>query len=350
MLNRQFISMPQANPQHQRFHQHLKFGWQALKNTCVTVLFSIWFFKPYRFEKLTTVANILLLNLVVSSLIFVSSLPFMGVYNQLTNWIFGSVMCKVVGCFYFLGLYSSVLFLTLLTFDRYLAVVHSLSTIQMRNRKYAVISCTVVWLVSGIACIKQMIHYRAFVHRVDNKTYCDEYPLPSPNSELLRTSGFYIQIFLFLLFPLTVFIYCYVRITITVISSKIATKFKTVRLIFIIVLLFFVCWTPFNIVQLLEDKVSEDEKKQWRRALYTTRQFAYLYFCISPVLYTFVGRKFQNYARQIAVKRFPHLKKYISVELSGTRASTRSTQNDLLDVKDWCVSWLPLSNIPLVKK
>ncbi|GLD54956.1 C-C chemokine receptor type 3-like protein, partial [Lates japonicus] len=89
----------------------------------------------HRFEKLTTVTNILLLNLVFSSLIFMSSLPFMAVYMQLSNWIFGKVMCKIVGSVYYLGFYSSVLFLTLLTFDRHLAVVYSLGASRFLVRK-----------------------------------------------------------------------------------------------------------------------------------------------------------------------------------------------------------------------
>lgn len=276
--------------------------------------------------------NILLLNLVVSSLIFMSSLPFMGVYMQLSNWIFGTAMCKIFGSVYYLGFYSSVLFLTLLTFDRHLAIVYSLSASRVRNRSYALISCSVVWLVSCLACIKQMLLHTTFIHHITNKTYCDEYPVDMPYlySQQLREAGFYLQLFLFLLFPLVVIIYCYVRIAIAVITSRLVSKFKTVRLIFIIVLLFFVCWTPFNIVLLMNDGATTCEEAQnWGYALHVTRNLAYLYFCISPIFYTFVGRKFQNYFRQMLVKRFPGLKKHVSVSHSGTNGSTKSTQNDL---------------------
>ncbi|XP_073344819.1 C-C chemokine receptor type 3-like [Pagrus major] len=285
----------------------------------------------HRFEKLTTVTNILLLNLVFSSLIFVSSLPFMGLYMQLSNWIFGAAMCRIVGSAYYLGFYSSVLFLTLLTFDRHLAVVYSLSASRVRNQRYAVVSCAVVWVVSILSCIKQIFIHNPYLHKMTNKTYCGEYPgeLSRLSFERLRETGFYLQIFLFLLFPLAVIIYCYVRIAITVISSRLVTKFKTVRLIFIIVLLFFVCWTPYNIAMLMQDKVEGCEKqKKWTYALHVTRIFAYTYFCISPIFYTFVGRKFQNYFRQMLVKRFPGLKKHISVS-QHSNVSTKTTPNDL---------------------
>uniref|UniRef100_H3CJW8 G-protein coupled receptors family 1 profile domain-containing protein n=2 Tax=Tetraodon nigroviridis TaxID=99883 RepID=H3CJW8_TETNG len=153
----------------------------VVKSSVVCLIFYI-----SRFEKLTTVTNILLLNLILSSMIFMSSLPFMAVYMQLSNWIFGTVICKIVGGMYYLGIYSSVLFLTLLTFDRHLAVVYSLSAVRMRNVSYARISCGVVWLVSILACAKQMILRTTFEHSFENRIFCDEYPLISPLYSQLR--------------------------------------------------------------------------------------------------------------------------------------------------------------------
>lgn len=284
----------------------------------------------YRFEKLTTVTNILLLNLVLSSLVFMSSMLFWGVYLHLSYWIFGRVMCKIVGSIYYLGFYSSVLFLALLTFDRHLAVVYSISASRMRSKGYAVVSCTVVWIISSLACINPMILHNSFHRSVDNKIFCQEY-MAEYDAPLLRSLRFNIQFFLFFLFPLLVIVYCYVRITITVLSSQIVTKFKTVRLIFVIVLLFFTCWTPFNIAMLMYEKAQNPaERAHLRNVLMVTQTLAHIYFCISPLFYTFVGRKFQNYFRAIMVKHFPRLKKHISVsQLSRTNISARSTPNDL---------------------
>ncbi|XP_019956963.2 C-C chemokine receptor type 3-like [Paralichthys olivaceus] len=286
----------------------------------------------HRFEKLTTVTNILLLNLSLSSLIFMSSLPFMGVYMQLSSWIFGKAMCKIVYSVYFLGFSSSILFLTLLTFDRHLAVVYSLGASRVRNQGYAAISCAVVWLISSLACIRPMIVVTTFSHYSSNNTHCDEFPgdLPNINMEHLMKAQFYIQLFLFYIFPLVVIIYCYLRITITVLSSRIVTKFKTVRLIFIIVLLFFLCWTPFNVVLLMSvEGCAQIQRRGY--ALHITRNIAYIYFCVSPIFYTFVGKKFQNYFRQILVTRFPRLKRHISVSQNSSKnyVSTKTTPNDL---------------------
>ncbi|XP_019124177.2 C-C chemokine receptor type 3 [Larimichthys crocea] len=306
-------------------HLSILFYFMFLFSVCFNVLVLVII---HRFEKLTTVTNIFLLNLVVSSLIFVSSLPFLAVYMQRSEWIFGSAMCKIFTTVYYMGIYSSVLFLALLTFDRHLAVVYSLDALRMRNQRYAIASCVVVWLVTSLACVIQVILTNASV--VKNKTYCDDF---SGKVEL-RKLRFYLQIFLFLLFPLAVIIYCYIRIAITVLTSKIVTKFKTVRLIFIIVVLFFVCWTPYNIILSMYDATTAttecENKKKLIYALHITRNLAYIYFCISPIFYTFVGRKFQNYFRLMLVNRFPRLRKHISVsQHTGTNPPTRSTSNDL---------------------
>lgn len=255
---------------------------------------------------------------------------------QLSDWVFGHYMCKIIRSIYHLGYYSSVLFLTLLTFDRHLAVVYSFSSSEIRKRKYAFLSCTVVWVVSSLACISHAVNIVTVEFHDENQTHCLEYPYSILYEELYQAI-FYIQTFLFSVLPLTLIIYCYVRIAITVMSSRIVRRFKTVRLIFIIVLLFFLCCTPYNIILALnflyeyDDNQSCVQIQNFKYAVYVTRTLAYLYFCISPMFYTFVGRKFQNHFRQMLVKRFPRLRKHISVSLSVSQnnPSTKSTRNDV---------------------
>ncbi|XP_033841865.1 C-C chemokine receptor type 3-like [Periophthalmus magnuspinnatus] len=299
----------------------LVFAFSLCANVLVLVII-------HRFEKLTTVTNLFLLNLVLSSLLFISSLPFVAVYQLRSHWPFGRLMCKIVGSLYYLGFNSSVLFLALMTFDRYLAVVYSISSGRLRSRAYALVSCGVVWMVTALACIKPMIRQKLIVRLVDDRIFCQEDE--QTENPVLWGLGFYMQLLLFFLFPLLLIIYCYMRIACTVLSSHIGTKFKTVRLIFIIVLLFFTCWTPFNIALLMHACASTpDEREQWSSVLKVTQIFTHLYFCISPIFYTFVGKKFQNYFLMLVVKRFPDLRKHISISQSKTNISTKSTLNDL---------------------
>ncbi|XP_008436710.1 C-C chemokine receptor type 3-like isoform X1 [Poecilia reticulata] len=286
----------------------------------------------HRFEKLYTVINILLVNLVTSSLILMSSLPFQAASMQISDWIFGSAMCKIVFSAYYLGFYSSVFFLTLLTFDRYLAFVHFMPVLHVRSRRNAIISCVVVWVISGLACIRPMILHGTFKHF--GAMYCEEFAhVDGLNVKMLKRSGFYIQLFVFLILPLAIIIFCYVRIVITIKKSRSASKFHAVRMIFMIVVLFFICWIPFNIVELLhyelESLLSCEAKQKLGYALHVTRNMAYIYFCISPMFYTFVGRKFQNHFKQLLVKCFPRLQDHISFNTDITTTHTSRTELSL---------------------
>lgn len=56
--------------------------------------------KSYRWR----ISNIYLLNLAISDLIFLFTLPFWIDYKLKDDWIFGDAVCKLLSGFFFLGL------------------------------------------------------------------------------------------------------------------------------------------------------------------------------------------------------------------------------------------------------
>ncbi|KAL0201696.1 hypothetical protein M9458_004883, partial [Cirrhinus mrigala] len=264
----------------------------------------------YKYEKLSTVTNIFLLNLVISDLIFASSLPFWAVYHK-SEWIFGRGLCKLVGSCYSIGFNSSILFLTLMTFDRYLAVVHAITAAKRRRAAYAFVSSIIIWVFSILASIKDIV-----LHDVmdgGEGLLCEMTGYHQKFLTKWELFGYYQQFFLFFLVPLLIVLYCYSRITIRIMFTRMREKCRAVKLIFVIVFAFFICWTPYNIVILLKAiKTSFGDQNDCSNtldyALYVTRNFAYMYCCISPVFYTFLGKKFQNHFMKLLSKRIPCLK------------------------------------------
>ncbi|XP_066539938.1 C-C chemokine receptor type 4 [Hoplias malabaricus] len=267
----------------------------------------------YKFERLRTVTNIFLINLVVSNLIFSISLPFNAVYHT-SEWIFGTVICKMVGSTNTLGFYSSVLFLTLMTFDRYLAVVHVVVANKQRHNCYAVTTTAVVWSVSVLGSLEP---YFSLTVEDDPELgkICEDH---DPDNKIMST---YPQFVLFFLFPLVVILYCYIRIGLRVVMTRVKGRHRTVKLIFVIVVLFFLCWTPYNVILLMKEQAKDnlcDYSLSYPE--YITHNIAHLYFCISPVFYTFLGRKFQNHVRRLLVQKVPCLKDHISFSTSSSRS------------------------------
>lgn len=270
----------------------------------------------FKFEKLNTVTNIFLINLVASDLVFTFGLPFQAVYHN-SEWSFGQVGCKLMNGTYHLGFYSSVFFLTLMTFDRYLAVVHAVTAAKWRQSWYAYISATVVWIVCGLTSLETFINHVITQDIVQGLT-CTEIADPQ-----YRIMGTYSQVALFFIFPLVVFLYCYIRIGLRVLSTRMRSKQRPLKLIFTIVVLFFMCWTPYNVILLMKENDNSDPCDYSLVYLqYVTHCIANLYFCINPVFYTLLGRKFQNYVRRLLVDQVPCLKNHLHVN-EGSRSFSR---------------------------
>ncbi|KAF5902847.1 C-C chemokine receptor type 4-like [Clarias magur] len=284
----------------------------------------------YKYEKLSTVTNIFLLNLVVSDLLFACTLPFWAVYHR-SEWIFGPFLCKLVGSLYSIGFSSSILFLTLMTFDRYLAVVHAITAARSRRRMYAFCTSFVVWFLSFLSSLKDIVLYNVRENKLSGWV-CEESGYVYKTIRTWQLMGYYQQFGLFFLLPLMMVFYCYARITIRIVSTRIQEKCRAVKLIFVIIFTFFICWTPYNVVILLKalrlssgDRSCADDLEY---AEYVTRNIAYLYCCISPVFYTFVGKKFQSHFLKLLAKHIPCLKITILSSQSSRTTSFRSPNTE----------------------
>ncbi|XP_071348132.1 chemokine (C-C motif) receptor 12a [Trachinotus anak] len=284
----------------------------------------------YKYEKLHTVTNIFLLNLVLSNIIFATSLPFWATYH-LSEWIFGLALCKIVSSAYFIGFYSSILFLTLMTFDRYLMVVHAVAAAKSRKKAYAIIASVIVWCISIAASVKELV-LRNVGENPFSGLMCEESGYPESTMQRWRLVTYYQQFLLFFLLPLFMVMYCYISITVRIMSTRMKEKCRAIKLIFVIIFTFFICWTPYNIVILLQalqiSSASEDDSscpdlERLDYALYVTRNIAYLYCCISPVFYTFVGKKFQSHFRRLLAKKIPCLKRHMSLNSQSTRTTSQ---------------------------
>ncbi|XP_068570451.1 type-2 angiotensin II receptor [Cebidichthys violaceus] len=107
-----------------------------------------------------TVANTFMLNLCVSDLLFLLSLPLWAVYySQGYNWPFDRVACKVCGALHNLNLYASIFFITCMSMDRYLAIVRPLRSQSARYPKRARLTCILVWVLA-CACSAPTFYLR----------------------------------------------------------------------------------------------------------------------------------------------------------------------------------------------
>ena len=289
-----------------------------------------------KLEKVNSVTNIFLLNLVTSNILFASSFPFLAKYHA-SEWTFGTVLCKVVSSAHLIGFYSSILFLTLMTFDRYLAVVHAVTAAKSRKRAYAVGASVIAWFISVLASINELV-LKDVWEDPEQGLMCDDTGYSADVMTQWNLVNYYMQFLLFFLLPLFMVMYCYTCITVRIMSTRMREKWRSVKLIFIIMFTFFVCWTPYNVVILLKGiQISSATKPMCEQvealnyALYATRNIAFLYCCISPMFYSFVGKRFQSHFRKLLSKNLPCLARHFRPSSVSSRSTSQRTShtNDL---------------------
>nr|AXJ20729.1 putative X-C motif chemokine receptor 1-like protein d [Ctenopharyngodon idella] len=253
------------------------------------------------YENLKSLTNIFILNLALSDLLFTFGLPFWASY-YIWGWTFGDSGCKAVKFLFYVGFYSSVLFLTLMTIQRYMAVVHPLS--DWENCRGFSVAPFVIWILSGTAALSVSLRSIILLH--DNNLYCEFDSIGAKHVAIYLQSIFFLIAFCIMGF-------CHVRMFLIIIQSRTKLRKKTIKLIFCIGLVFFIGWAPYNIVMLLrilQDYVLTpftDCKVSIRLdyAFYACRLLAFSHCCLNPVLYALIGERFQKHLRMILTKMCP---------------------------------------------
>uniref|UniRef100_A0AAY5EA21 G-protein coupled receptors family 1 profile domain-containing protein n=1 Tax=Electrophorus electricus TaxID=8005 RepID=A0AAY5EA21_ELEEL len=252
------------------------------------------------YESLRSLTNIFILNLALSDLMFTFGLPFWACY-YIWGWTLGDAACKAVNFVFSAGFYSSIVFLMLMTVQRYMAVVHPLSDWE-RGQGFAVIPI-IAWVMSILAALPASLQNEVFSEADSQILHCMHNSTTIHLAVIYQQNVSFVGAFLVLSF-------CYIRILQTVFKSRASKRHRTVRLIFCIVVIFFVGWAPYNVVIFLrsltyhqiEPFTECDVTDHLDYALYVCQLLAFSHCCLNPVLYAFIGVKFRNHLKMILQK------------------------------------------------
>ncbi|XP_043823952.1 C-C chemokine receptor type 1-like [Dromiciops gliroides] len=256
-----------------------------------------------KYKRLKTMTNIYLLNLAISDLLFLITLPFWIHYEWHRNWVFGNIMCKLLSGLYYMGLYSEIFFIILLTIDRYLAIVHAVFAIRVRNVVLSFMTSIMTWGMAFLASLPDVIFTRS--QKEFSSHTCSPH-FPYENARMWRQfQALKLNILVFAL-PLLVMITCYTGIIKRLLRRTSERKWRAVKLIFAIMVIFFLFWTPYNLTVLVsafEDfffppkskELSCERSKELDLAMQVTEVIAFTHCCVNPVIYAFVGERFQKY-------------------------------------------------------
>ncbi|XP_054861710.1 B2 bradykinin receptor-like [Amphiprion ocellaris] len=268
----------------------------------VFVLMVFWLHK-----KACTVAEIYLSNLAAADLFLMSPFPVLAVIaGTKYDLHLSETVCKLLPFAISMNVYCSIIILALVSIDRYLALVHPLTSGRMRRPFYAKVACVLVWGVCFLLNVPSLI-YREVVHDSErNFTTCD-LNFPSPSTFLVFEG---ISLFIFII-PTFLISFCTLKITNTL-SGTLKKELnaqkkeqKATTLVLVVLLAFLICWVPMHVVSILYllSRVN---------ILNGCRFFNNLYICqhiftslalsnsvLNPILYVIVGKTFQTKVKEL---------------------------------------------------
>ncbi|XP_063168073.1 free fatty acid receptor 2-like [Candoia aspera] len=195
---------------------------------------------------------VLLLNLTISDLCFLLFLLFKIAEQIAGRWALPTFLCPFSGLVYFSTIYSSTLFLTAVSVERYLGVAYPIHYKLRRHSVYALIASLGLWICSFGHC--SIVYITEFQR--------DNYSLPSEYSRNICYDNFTekqlqtllpvrleLSIVLFLV-PSLITCFCYFGFMRIVISSphiRRSKKQRAVGLVAATLAVFMICFTPYNI-------------------------------------------------------------------------------------------------------
>ncbi|XP_073433776.1 B2 bradykinin receptor-like [Dendrobates tinctorius] len=255
-----------------------------------------------------TVAEVYLGNMAAADLIFVSGLPFWAV--SLSNrfyWPFGGFMCVAVNSLIQLNYYSSIYFLMMVSIDRYLALVKTMSVGRMRRPWCAKINCVIIWIFAVAVSLPKVVFRKVMFVPVLNATSC----IIDPPAESWSVATNIITNLIGFLIPLVVITFCTFQI-ISVLQNNCMQQFKEINnekkatwLVLSVLLVFVICWLPFHVFTLMDtfDMLKVFENCATSVIIEIGNQIssyiAYSNSCINPLLYIMVGNHFRKKAKEV---------------------------------------------------
>ncbi|XP_066497343.1 P2Y purinoceptor 8 [Hoplias malabaricus] len=283
-----------------------------------------------------TPSIIFMINLTITDLALGLVLPFQLIYlMQGYNWTLGSELCNIVTVVFYANMYCSVLTMTAISVDRYMGIVKVMRFREWRHKtKYAICSCVIMWAIV-LAVLSPLEKTDLTFYVADlNITTCFDVLKKEMLPTISQWAAFlFTMFFVLFLCPFIITVYCYIRIICTLMkTSRNLQKGRAVRLAFIVLFVFVVCFAPNNLLFLTHSIT----KLYFKKSLYVyyklSLSLSCINSCLDPFIYYFASKEFRRKMRQML--RLRSLSTLDNEMTDGHRESVFSARTDNVNEED----------------
>lgn len=274
------------------------------------------------FKSKKTVNSIWLLNLAMADFVFVLFLPFYIDYILRDfHWDFGVVMCKLNSFVSVMNMYASVLFLTMLSIDRYVSLVHLNWSQRYRTIDRAWVVCGCIWMLAAAMSCPALIFRDTM--RLHDKVVCfNNFHTQDAHTAAVRhimivvirtTVGF--------LLPFTAICVTGILLTMKVNQSGGAVRLSSFsRTVSAVILAFFLCWAPFHTFSLMELSIYSSMYLHsiLKAGFPLATSLGFFNSCINPLLYMLLGKKVRHILKRACLNITKSSLRELSQSISAT--------------------------------
>lgn len=276
-----------------------------------------------------------MMNLVVSDLLFVLTLPLRAFYFIRKDWPFGGLLCKLSVSLFYTNMYGSILFLTCISVDRFLAIVYPFRSRELRTKRNAKIVCVAVWILvlSGSLPTGFLLDSTPSQSNSDAKYCFENFSSKQWKSHLSKMVIFIETVGFFL--PLLLNVFCSVMVLQklrkpqTVARGGKLNKTKILRMIMVHLFIFCFCFIPYNVnlvfYSLVRTKTLQGcAVESVVRTIYPIALcIAVSNCCFDPIVYYFTSETIQN-----SIRRKSQIDRNCSIKFSeALQSETTSSFN-----------------------
>ncbi|NXR06593.1 ACKR2 protein, partial [Semnornis frantzii] len=247
-------------------------------------------------QKKKKMTEVYLLNLVVSDFLLLLTLPFWALH--ISQWITWDILCPVLNAMYTMNFYSGVFLVSCMSLDMYLQIVHACTPGSSVARRKSILVLLVVWMLSMLLAIPD--GFFTSTREIHNKTIMCAHDYGQKHlawKVVFRVT----QNILGFLCPFLLMMFCYSRIACVLTISHTPGSRRVLCLVFTLVFVFFILWSPYNIVLILHSLQdvgviwSCESSRQLDYAMQITESLSFVHCCLNPLLYAFVKKRFRLY-------------------------------------------------------
>ncbi|XP_038158374.1 G-protein coupled receptor 183 [Cyprinodon tularosa] len=249
--------------------------------------------------------SIYLVNLALSDALFTLALPGrITYYIRQFDWPFGDLFCRLTTLLFFTNTYAGIGFMTCISLDRYLAMVHPHRQQCLRSAKVVRRVCCLVWFLISLEVSPLL--FRSTLHVREDKRTCMEYL----NFDGSRFTPYLLILACFISFccPLTIIMACYARINLKLrdaakknsVTGRTSRNHRANTIILLILLTFVLCFSPYhlNIMHFMFRKINHkptcEELRDFKMSLQITVSLMNVNCCLDPVIYFFAIKTYKK--------------------------------------------------------